>query len=265
MKSAIQLYQFGIDGGRCDIALPDPRLNQYIDYYWLLSLDDTQVDLEVIPDMATDLVLSPTLPDFVALYPPVDEKFSIPLTGPIQFTGVCFRTSRFDRLFTPSLEQLRDVTPGVETIKLLEIEQLVLKTQGCDSLTALTTCFDAHWLEHIKSRASLSSKQQRLSQESILAAIQASLGTAGLESVCKTLNISDRQFRRLSQNMLGVTPKKIQSIFRLQAALSDLLATDPPRIEDLYYDDSHRVRELKKLTGLTPTQIRKMAEKYNQP
>ena len=157
---AIQLYHLELDGGRCELAAPDPCLAQLIDYYWLLTVSAASIDLQVIPDAAIDLVISLDIEGFAALYLPVARMRTIPIGGPVRFAGVCFRPDR-------------------------------------------------------------------------------------------------------TRDLLGLGPKRVQRVLRLQAALAELLTSDEATEQDLYFDDSHRIRELKRLTGFTPGQIRRMAETYN--
>ena len=73
----LQLYQLGTDKLTCHCALPSQRLSAFIYYYWWLDVADGETTLEVIPDNATDLVMSPSIDDFSIVYLPSSEKFSI--------------------------------------------------------------------------------------------------------------------------------------------------------------------------------------------
>ncbi|MEL7144613.1 MAG: hypothetical protein AAFZ17_22885 [Cyanobacteria bacterium J06650_10] len=50
---------------------------------------------------------------------------------------------------------------------------------------------------------------------------------------------------------------------RLQTALRALLTPDTLATDDGFYDEAHRIKEIRSLTGLTPGQIKHMAEIYN--
>ena len=73
--------------------------------------------------------------------------------------------------------------------------------------------------------------------------------------------VSERQFRRETRRLFGLSPKKIQRIVRLQRAIGELI--DGRLSTTDYHDDSHRIRELRALTGWTPGEIRHLAETYN--
>jgi AraC-like DNA-binding protein len=94
--------------------------------------------------------------------------------------------------------------------------------------------------------------------------MQQTLGDNGVSAIAARFDLSDRQFRRILTNMFGFGPKKVQRIVRLQLALRDLMQSKAGATLDGYYDDPHRIRELRLLTGMTPGDIRRMAEIYNQ-
>ena len=78
------------------------------------------------------------------------------------------------------------------------------------------------------------------------------------------VGLSERQFRRVINDLTGLTPKQVHRILRMQQALWALLHPNSPLPSSEFYDDSHHIRELKSLTGLTPGEIRRMAEIYNK-
>ena len=93
--------------------------------------------------------------------------------------------------------------------------------------------------------------------------MQASVGARGMENIAGQFDLSERQFRRIMGSLFGYGPKKVQRVMRLQMSLKEILATSHLAVEDGFYDEAHRIKEVRELTGLTPGQIRKMAEIYN--
>lgn len=263
LTDAKQLYHLYLEGGDCELALPIDELGEFIDYYWLLTISAPNLELEVIPDTAMDLVLSPEIPEFAALYFPVSEKFNISLHGPMQYCGVCFRAATVESLLGSNLNTLQALQSGAPIIEHLDIGELIPDIQNCSRLGILKDRFDRFWLNRLKTDNQHRSVNTTLSQSKLIEMLENALGNESIASVCESLSISERQFRRLSHELFGLSPKKIQNVLRLQTVMSELFACKPKQITDLYYDDSHRIREIKRLTGLTPQQIRLMAEKYN--
>lgn len=259
-----QLYHLDLEGGVCELAAPDSTLSAYIDYYWLLSIEQPSLVLQVIPDTAVDLVISPDIPEFAALYFPVSEKFDIKLEGPIHYAGVCFRSTAAPDLLQAELNALTQLTLGSDVIRQLDIKPLLAQIQTTYSMKQLVSHFDSFWMSRVASRDNSEKMKARISHHQLIKALENSVGCNSIATICQTLDISERQFRRLSNDLFGFSPKKLQNILRLQSALDELLHCEQHLFRDLYYDDSHRIRELKRLTGFTPKQIRQMAEKYNK-
>ncbi|MEM7292304.1 MAG: DUF6597 domain-containing transcriptional factor [Pseudomonadota bacterium] len=253
----LQLYHLAHDGMRCELAPPDEALRDAIYYYWMLSIEVPEVSLSVIPDGALDLVMSPQIDNFAAIYTPKDSRFVIPLEGPIVYVGVCFRVEKTQTLFHRSLSELDALEAGMGVIDSLSLMRLVERIQGNFDIGDQTAHFNTFFLEY---------KNQFHLQQSvnILAGVIDALEVDAVAKMAQQVGVSERQFRRVTQSLFGLRPKQIQRIVRLQEALGELLHREQqPSMTD-YYDDSHRIRELKKLTGLTPGEIRRMAEKYNQ-
>lgn len=260
-----QLYHLELKGGHCELSSPDTTLANLIDYYWFLRIEESSLDLEVIPDAAVDLVLSPDIDHFAALYIPAEEKFTIPLHGPITYTGICFRSDTVWDILGYDVKALSRFTMGSEVVDALCIKPLLGLIRDCRSLEQLTNVFDKFWLSYRANFDASQLAETRISHQALITVLEQSLGTDNIACVCAALDVSERQLRRLSGELFGISPKKLQKILRLQAALEELFACEKSQIRDLYYDDSHRIRELKRLTGCTPNEIRRMAEKYNSP
>lgn len=258
-----QLYHLHLDGGECLLAKPAYELHEFIDYYWLLTITAPRLELAVIPDTAVDLVLSPDISGFAAMYFPVSEKFGISLQGPVHYVGVCFRSAQVEKITGSKIGELRQLQFGASTIDHLAIADLTSDIRHCTELVVLKETLDNFWLRRLSHIDQFCSRPPSLSQTELIRKLENALGNESIASVCASLQLSERQFRRLSNELFGLSPKKIQNVLRLQIALSELFSHKPQQIRDLYYDDSHRIRELKRLTGLTPQQIRHMAEKYN--
>ncbi|MEO1466791.1 MAG: DUF6597 domain-containing transcriptional factor, partial [Cyanobacteria bacterium J06633_1] len=126
----LQLYQLATEKLSCHCALPSQSLSTFIYYYWWLDVADGETLLEVIPDNATDLVMSPSIEEFSVVYLPTSEKFSIQLTGPITYIGVSFRTEQMPMFFGTELSLIKSLAPGEHTTKSLTIQTLVSEIQN---------------------------------------------------------------------------------------------------------------------------------------
>ena len=249
----IQLYQFSSDGAHCETRQPAASLSDCIHYYWWLEISAPSFDLKVIPDNALDLVVSPQIEGFAALYFPVSEQFVIPLNGPVVYCGISMRFDSADKIFPVSTSALRQVEPGSCTLRSLGIGDYVESVQGITNLGAFSALSD-HYFS--KRRQQKPGRQQKPLQNLALRQLVNSLSPEKLETFAIKLGVSERQLRRVTSEIFGLSPKKIQRITRLQSALNDILDQENPDSDLQFYDDSHRIKELKRLTGLTPREIR---------
>ena len=257
-----QPYQLGLPGIDCVLLRPADALAGSIHYYWSLTVTGARVRLPVIPDNALDLVLCPTAPGYAELYLPAERRVEIALDGPVRYVGVCLNPDRASSVLGQPIERLRCLAPGTETREALGLGRLIerLGERGADEADALSARLD----ECFAPRVSRSVDAALRGGEHERALLGHFLGTdepARIGEVARRAGLSERQLRRETRRLLGLGPKKIQRVVRLQRALAELIDGSPQRAG--YHDDAHRIRELRALSGWTPGQIRRMAERYN--
>jgi len=259
----LQLYHLVGDSVRCYRVKPAEHLAAYIYYYWWLDVAPGDTKLEVIPDNAIDLVMSPDIPNFSILYLPTSEKFSIPLSGPVTYLGICFRASNTGDFFNVGNARMNSCLPGTNTTDILSINSLVNEVQEIKQADQMASVLDALLVSRLNEQPTTVSDASNLNIDKALAAMQASVGTHGMETIASHFDLSDRQFRRIMGSLFGYGPKKIQRVMRLQSSLKEIFTADALNIEHGFYDEAHKIKEIRALTGLTPGQIKRMSETYN--
>ncbi len=259
----LQLYHLVGEGVRCYRAVPADNLQAYVHYYWWLDVEPGDTQLEVIPDNAADLVMSPDIENLSILYLPSSEKFTIPLSGPITYVGISFRAASVGDFFNVGADVMSQCAPGDDTTKGLSIEALVSGVQRLKQVDQLASTLDALLARRLTDQPVASLAVDKLNIDKALAAMQASVGARGMEAIAEQFGLSDRQFRRVMGSLFGYGPKKVQRVMRLQASLKEIFAADALEMEDGFYDEAHKIKEIRALTGLTPGQIKKMSEIYN--
>lgn len=250
-----QLYHVNLKGGKTVLAEPAKQFSAAVFYYWLMYIEEDGVNLEVIPDGALDLVVSPWISDFSVVYPPIIKKMTIPLDGPAFYAGISFEPEAAQSFFDTDTGALSTLESGEATIKALNLEALVHNIQGVTTIDHVKTIFD----RELNARNIQPAK--RLQQSAYQCFVE-QLDTGGAREVAERIGISERQFRRTIHDISGLPPKQIQRIVRLQQLLHELFSSEAA-LDDGFYDDSHRSREMKALVGLTYGELCKMAEIYN--
>ena len=81
-----------------------------------------------------------------------------------------------------------------------------------------------------------------------------------VDKLSRQININRRQLERRFSSAIGLGPKQIQKIIRLQATLKILLNKNFRNLTDLayqgeYYDQAHFIKDFKEFTGITPKEF----------
>ena len=90
----------------------------------------------------------------------------------------------------------------------------------------------------------------------------ATKGNASINAILKSDLTKRRQLERKFINQIGISPKQLGKVIRLQTALKLLLNQQSENLtqiayESEYYDQAHFIHDYKTFAGLTPTAVLK--------
>jgi transcriptional regulator GlxA family with amidase domain len=85
-------------------------------------------------------------------------------------------------------------------------------------------------------------------------------GRLRVDDVARSVGISVRHLERRFRDRVGLTPKRLAGILRLQRALACLGSNEPPPLVDVayrcgYFDQPHFIRDFGRFTGMSPSQF----------
>lgn len=85
-------------------------------------------------------------------------------------------------------------------------------------------------------------------------------GQVSVDELSDSLQVHRRQLERKFSTMIGLSPKQLSKIIRLQAALRILSAQNAENLtsvayEGNYYDQAHFIKDFKEFTGVSPKQF----------
>lgn len=85
-------------------------------------------------------------------------------------------------------------------------------------------------------------------------------GQLSIDEVARRVNINRRQLERKFSTAIGLSPKQLSRIVKLQATLKMLLSKQYSSLTELaydndYYDQAHFIRNFKEFTGFTPKEF----------
>lgn len=159
--------------------------------------------------------------------------------------GVCLKPGAFANFYryTPQIE-LIDNTVEFEKSKSFNIDKM---------LEAHFNYFDHFYSGRIKSKSN--------PLQSVISDIHLTNGQIAINKLSKQNFTSVRQLERDFKKFIGLFPKEYANIIRFQYALSLIKNSGEKRslleiaFECGYYDHSHLTNEIKRNTGLAPSQL----------
>ncbi len=85
-------------------------------------------------------------------------------------------------------------------------------------------------------------------------------GQLSIDTLSENLNINRRQLERKFSTVIGVSPKQLSKIIRLQNTLNMILNDEFHNFTQLahennYYDQAHFIKEFKEFTGVSPKEF----------
>lgn len=234
---------------------PDIKLQKYIYCYWQFKTTEPltgELNHIIVADGCIDI--------FFELQNPQDnfvmgfcEKFTeFSLSSSFNYVGVRFLPTMFSQIFkinakelTNRFEHLSNVVPSISFFITEHIEPL-------SNLDEIKSGFDKYFLQLIdESSFDWDSR--------IYESLNIILKNYGVVDIQKDLNtgISQRQLRRLFEFYIGDTPKTFSQVVRFQNILKSKPSNQSLKHDKLYfdlgyYDQSHFIKEFKKLHGVTP-------------
>lgn len=235
---------------------PHPDLADYIDAFWIVEgqqcskttiLPDNCVDLifNLGDDCKTDqgvLTMQSGKSYLVGTMTASSESF---LHSENKLIGVRFKPAAFSSFYSfASLKEVTDKAIGFEQSlapDLAKIEQHSFSYLNKFFLNRLT------------------GPKHNLS--TVIEDIEAANGQISIDNLVKRNHVTARQLERNFQRYIGISPKEFANIVRFRFAYSKIKNNkDQDSLLSIaldcgYYDHAHLTNEMKRYTGLTPSQL----------
>lgn len=159
--------------------------------------------------------------------------------------GVCLKPATFSNFYShTSQNELANDTVEFEKSKSFNVDKIFNNPYNY---------FDIFFYDRLKS------KNNQL--QSVLKDIHLTNGQISVYELSKRNFTTVRQLQRSFKTLIGISPKEYSNIIRFQHALSLIKKSDRNRslldiaFECGYYDHSHLTNEIKRNTGLSPSQL----------
>lgn len=247
---------------------PHPDLEFLVKCFWTLEVpaEEATERQRILPDGCMEMIF--TLGDDIRrmqqatewitqpramVVGQITEPFVIEPTGYVLAFGTRFYPYGFAHFLTVPARDLNDKeTPldllfGAQTAS--ELEQKIIAAADTQARIVIIQDF-------LLSRLS----EQSTIDKIVKSTIDTLLSTGGGTAIHTILGDDLPKRRQLERNFLrqvGVTPKQLGKVIRLQTALKIMLSEQPESLtkiayESEYYDQAHFIRDFKEFTGINP-------------
>ena len=231
---------------------PSEALSPFVKHFWMVSWDLAGLESypqHVVPNPCVNLVVERGNTFF---FGPSGRKFSYHIRGKGQVFGVKFRPGGFYpfvRLPVSSLcEQPLEVSSVLDVSAASLEEELLTYGSDADKINYMDQLLCAH--------LPAEDAQARLVHD-IVQKIELDREMLRVDDLSSFWNIHTRKLQRLFNLYVGISPKTVIKLYRLQNA-ADLidrgLHCDLVKLaQDLgYHDQSHFIKDFKSIIGSTP-------------
>jgi len=247
---------------------PHPDLESLISCYWTLEIpaDNDAQKQRIVPDGSLEMAF--ILGDDIKRYTTEDEfilqpramvlgqtiePFYIEPTGYVNTFAIRFYPYGFANIVAVPIKNLVNKETPLESLFeeniARELEQKIIHAKGTKERIEIIEKF-------LLARLNEKSMVENI-VKSTVDALLSTQGNASINTILKGNLSKRRQLERKFVKQIGMSPKKLAKVIRLQAALKVLLDNETESLTEIayksaYYDQAHFIKDFKELTGTNP-------------
>jgi hypothetical protein len=250
---------------------PHPDLESFVKCYWSLEVpaDESAQRQLIIPDGCIDMIF--ILGDDIKRYTSGDEfiiqpremvlgqitePFFVEPTGYVSSFAIRFYPYGFANFVPTPLKQLANKETPIAQLFGEKISGNLAQTivRAADTKSRIEIAED--FLLHMLNDRSTIDNIVKTTIDTILL----TKGSAPINTILKDDLSKRRQLERKFTNQIGISPKQLGKVIRLQTALKMLLNRQSENLtriayESEYYDQAHFIKDFKEFTGTTPKEF----------
>lgn len=250
---------------------PHTDLETIVKCYWTLEVpaqDDAQRQL-ILPDgciemcfiLAEDIKRYISGDDFI-LQPrqmvlgQITEPFYIEPTGNVKTFAIRFYPYGFANFLKTPINELANKETPLEVLFGNEIaKQLGLKIIQATSTFERIEIIETFLIDRLNDKVTIDSIVKKT-----IDALFLSKGSKPINTILKDNLAKRRQLERNFIKQIGISPKQLGKVIRLQATLQMLLNQKLETLTEIayeseFYDQAHFIKDFKEFTGVTPKEF----------
>lgn len=248
---------------------PHPDLESLVSCYWTLEVpaDANAERQRIVPDGTIEMAF--ILGDDIKRYTSEDEfilqpramvlgqtikPFYIEPTGYVNTFAIRFYPYGFANFVTEPIKNLANKETPIESLfeqKIAkELEQKIIHAEDVQQRIEIIEGF---LLDKLSEKSTVDNIVKTTVDALLSTNGSASIGTILKEDISKR-----RQLERKFVKQIGISPKQLGKVIRLQSALKMLLGEEAESLTNIayeseYYDQAHFIKDFKEFTGTSPT------------
>lgn len=249
---------------------PNEVLSEFVNCYWTLE-NPKEVNPQrqtIVPDGCMEMIFhcgdlyrqfdkneKSIVQPRCFVFGQLTEPLTIAPTGETNIFAIRFSPHGFLPFATIPIKEMENRATSLEILfgsKGIEIEQQIVN--------AMTT---KDRIKHIETFLSNQMSNVEYIHSTVQSAVETILSAKGQFSVgdlSKQIRVNRRQLERKFSSAIGLSPKQLSKIIRLQATLKMLLSKEFTSLTALsyqgeFYDQAHFIKDFKEFTGMTPKEF----------
>lgn len=254
---------------------PHPDLESIISCYWTLEVP-AAMDVQrqrIVPDGTIEMAF--ILGDDIKRYTSEEEfiiqprsmvlgqiidPFYIEPTGTVNTFAIRFYPYGFANFVSVSLKDLAKTETPIEMLfgeeAAKKLEQDIIQATGTEQRIEIIESFLQNKLNEQVMVSNIVTNIVRETIDTLLA----TKGNASITDILKGDLSKRRQLERMFVKQVGVSPKQLGKLIRLQSALKMLLNQEDESLTNIaysseYYDQAHFIKDFKEFTGVSPKEF----------
>jgi len=250
---------------------PNNDLNSLIKCYWTLEVpaEYSSEKQRIIPDgciemafiLGDDIKRFTSRTDFV-LQPramvigQIIEPFYIQPTGYVNTFTIRFYPYGFANFVTQPIKKLANKeTPISQLFGEVTADKLEQKIINATDTKQRIEIIETFFLNKLNEKATIDNIVK-----STIDTLFSTNGRSSINSILKEDLSKRRQLERKFSTQIGISPKQLGKVIRLQTALKILLNQKTETLTQIaydseYYDQNHFIKDFKEFTGITPKEF----------
>ncbi len=241
--------------------------NDYIEYpvsndlkkmvacFWWLEPRDNGSFL-AIPDACVDLVFELSSPNRIYLIGSHTKYREFSISHNTKYLGLRFMPGAINNFIDIDLSFSKNTVIQLDSLGELTINKIISSISILENKDRCKSQIE-EWIR--------SNLKNNIINQNVMCVINEVINKNGEialdDSLSATTELCSRQVRRVVRKLTGLSLKEISRIIRFQSALKKLTEGRNVKVDygEVFFDQSHMIREFKCFTGFTPKKFIKMS------